>query len=55
MCAEVALPGEAAAEAGLFGLHPALLDAALHASWLAPGAGDDGDGDGVRLPFAWTG
>ena len=33
VCAEVVLPEEAAAEAGLFGLHPALLDAALHAAW----------------------
>ena len=34
--AEVALPAGAAEEAALFGLHPALLDAALHAAWLAP-------------------
>ena len=33
--AEVALPEEAAAEAAAFGLHPALLDAALHAAGLA--------------------
>ncbi|SER42621.1 type I polyketide synthase [Actinokineospora terrae] len=32
-----------------FGLHPALLDAALH------GIGALRDDDGVRLPFAWTG
>ena len=35
--AEVALPEDAAAEAGSFGLHPALLDAALHAAGLAAG------------------
>ena len=33
--AEVALPEDAAAEAGSFGVHPALLDAALHAAGLA--------------------
>ena len=33
--AEVRLPADAAAEAGSFGLHPALLDAALHAAGLA--------------------
>ncbi|HEY2264786.1 MAG TPA: acyltransferase domain-containing protein, partial [Streptosporangiaceae bacterium] len=32
--AEVALPADAAADAGTFGLHPALLDAALHAGGL---------------------
>ncbi|MBM7769829.1 acyl transferase domain-containing protein/acyl carrier protein [Actinokineospora baliensis] len=32
-----------------FGLHPALLDAALH------GIGALREDDGVRLPFAWTG
>ncbi|WP_367429133.1 type I polyketide synthase [Streptomyces celluloflavus] len=47
--AEVSLPEEARAAAGEFGLHPALLDAALHAS-LVTGA-DDGGG----LPFSWEG
>ncbi|MEU5693429.1 type I polyketide synthase [Actinosynnema sp. NPDC020468] len=46
VCAEVALPGEA----GGFGVHPALLDSALHA--LALVAADDGS---VRLPFSWSG
>ncbi|MFE5664238.1 SDR family NAD(P)-dependent oxidoreductase [Streptomyces niveus] len=57
--AEVTLPATAADPAG-FGLHPALLDAALHASdpdtygadtYTAdsPGAGD------ILVPFAWTG
>ena len=51
--AEVALPEEAAADAGSFGVHPALLDAALHAAGLAaPGTAAD---DTVRMPFAWTG
>jgi acyl transferase domain-containing protein/NADPH:quinone reductase-like Zn-dependent oxidoreductase/acyl carrier protein len=47
--AEVALPEEQAAEAGRFALHPALLDAALHASAI-----DAGDAQ-ARLPFAWSG
>jgi candicidin polyketide synthase FscB len=69
--AEVALPADAAAGAGSFGLHPALLDAALHASGLDLGAGPGAAGPGaagpgaagpgeavpggVRLPFAWAG
>ncbi|WP_396136940.1 type I polyketide synthase [Amycolatopsis sp. 505] len=44
--AEVALPEP---QASGFGLHPALLDAALHALGLR------GGGTGPRLPFAWTG
>ncbi|WP_455712619.1 type I polyketide synthase [Streptomyces antimycoticus] len=50
--AEVALDEETAEEAAAFGLHPALLDSALHAIGLA-GLGNTG-GEG-RLPFAWTG
>ncbi|MEZ3183279.1 polyketide synthase dehydratase domain-containing protein, partial [Streptomyces pimonensis] len=46
--AEVVLPD--GVDAGGFGLHPALLDAALHAAGLTGGA----DGTG-RLPFAWSG
>ncbi len=49
VCAEVALPEAAHADAARFGLHPALLDAALHA------AGLGGLIDGQVLPFAWTG
>ncbi|WP_460062317.1 SDR family NAD(P)-dependent oxidoreductase [Streptomyces sp. YKOK-I1] len=59
--AEVGLPaGRQQDEAGRHGLHPALLDAALHA-WLAAGrAPTDASGEapadgGVRLPFAWSG
>ncbi|MEE4540348.1 type I polyketide synthase, partial [Streptomyces sp. V4-01] len=45
--AEVELPEAERASAGGYGLHPALLDAALHA-W--------GAGQGpVRLPFRWSG
>ncbi|WP_159060975.1 type I polyketide synthase, partial [Streptomyces hygroscopicus] len=50
--AEVALDEATAEEAAAFGLHPALLDAALHAIGLG-GLGNTG-GEG-RLPFAWTG
>ncbi|BCY13293.1 type I polyketide synthase [Actinoplanes sp. L3-i22] len=49
--AEVALPAPAHPDATAFGLHPALLDAAMHAELLR----DTGDGDGTELPFAWTG
>ncbi|NKI44246.1 type I polyketide synthase [Streptomyces physcomitrii] len=45
--AEVGAPQDA--DPARFALHPALLDAALHA------AGLGGFGDGVRLPFSWTG
>ncbi|MGK4580164.1 SDR family NAD(P)-dependent oxidoreductase [Kitasatospora sp. HPMI-4] len=48
--AEVALPAELASQAAGFGLHPALLDAALHAADL--GAEPRGE---VLVPFAWTG
>jgi len=50
--AEVVLPQGAAADAGRFGLHPALLDAALHAAGLAGVTGVDG---AVLAPSAWTG
>ncbi|SCF22826.1 polyketide synthase 12, partial [Micromonospora haikouensis] len=49
--AEVALPDEAAADATGFGVHPALLDAALHPIGLL----DAGTGTGPRVPFAFTG
>jgi polyketide synthase 12 len=48
--AEVELPAGQRADAARFGIHPALLDAALHAeSVRAVVAG------GLRLPFAWRG
>ncbi|WP_070195478.1 type I polyketide synthase [Streptomyces oceani] len=64
--AEVALPEEQRREAGRFGMHPALLDAALHAELArdAVGAADDSDEErrekrdekqSVSLPFAWNG
>ena len=48
--AEVELPETASPEASRFGLHPALLDAALHAALATQAAGSE-----VALPFAWTG
>ncbi|MBB4946112.1 acyl transferase domain-containing protein/acyl carrier protein [Kitasatospora gansuensis] len=50
--AEVSLPAEAHTEAARFGLHPALLDACLHAAILA---NDGADGEGRVLPFSWSG
>ncbi|WUI04678.1 SDR family NAD(P)-dependent oxidoreductase [Micromonospora sp. NBC_00421] len=47
--AEAALPDVAVADAAQFLLHPALLDAALHANLLDEGAGD------TPLPFSWRG
>ncbi|MBU7600899.1 SDR family NAD(P)-dependent oxidoreductase, partial [Streptomyces sp. P38-E01] len=48
---EVVLPEAVAGDAGRFGIHPALLDAALHAAHLAPGAADGR----TVVPFAWSG
>ncbi|MDN3057227.1 SDR family NAD(P)-dependent oxidoreductase [Streptomyces sp. SRF1] len=48
--AEVALASDAAARAGRFGIHPALLDAALQA--MALQAFSSGE---IILPFAWSG
>jgi acyl transferase domain-containing protein/D-arabinose 1-dehydrogenase-like Zn-dependent alcohol dehydrogenase/acyl carrier protein len=54
---EVGLDAERQAEAGLFAIHPALLDATLHG--LAADASGATDGDAartdVRLPFSWSG
>ncbi|TDC84141.1 SDR family NAD(P)-dependent oxidoreductase, partial [Nonomuraea deserti] len=52
--AEIALPERAHADAGHFGLHPALLDASLHAAALGdlvPRA----ESGRPYLPFAWSG
>ncbi|WP_432015721.1 type I polyketide synthase [Streptomyces cucumeris] len=56
--ADIALPEEHAAEAVHYGLHPALLDAALHVA--GPGGLTEPDGevrdqDQIRLPFVWNG
>ncbi|HJX21968.1 MAG TPA: type I polyketide synthase, partial [Steroidobacteraceae bacterium] len=48
------LPEALSGSAEAYGLHPALLDAALHVLGLAE-AGDAGGGDGsVLLPFEWS-
>ncbi|MFE3260622.1 SDR family NAD(P)-dependent oxidoreductase [Nocardia sp. NPDC059091] len=47
VCAEVELRGDAATG---FGVHPALLDAVLHAALTVSGWDDR-----LRLPFAWSG
>ncbi|MEV5731497.1 type I polyketide synthase [Streptomyces pharetrae] len=55
--AEVALPQDRATDADHYGLHPALLDGALHAVGLAI-LDEAGQGDTApqpRLPFAWRG
>ncbi|MEV6535359.1 type I polyketide synthase [Streptomyces sp. NPDC051639] len=52
--AEVALPEDQHKDAARYGLHPALLDAALHAQLTAP-AGEEGGPAGVGLPFSWSG
>ncbi|WUJ40978.1 SDR family NAD(P)-dependent oxidoreductase [Streptomyces sp. NBC_00386] len=52
--AEVALPGTERTEAGKYGLHPALFDAALHSVWLGAVEPEAGTGNGL-LPFAWSG
>ncbi|OXM54572.1 type I polyketide synthase [Amycolatopsis alba DSM 44262] len=51
---EVALSDEQTADASRFGLHPALLECALHASTFTGQEVATPDGD-VRLPFSWTG
>nr|WP_110293347.1 type I polyketide synthase [Nocardia tenerifensis] len=50
--AEVALPEQARPDAERFGLHPALLDAAMHIAILEDGGHRDGE---TVLPFAWNG
>ncbi|MEW2527040.1 SDR family NAD(P)-dependent oxidoreductase [Streptomyces sp. NPDC047071] len=48
--AEAELPDRLRQDAARFALHPALLDAALHATGLTAAAVDGG-----RMPFAWSG
>ncbi|MBU3863924.1 SDR family NAD(P)-dependent oxidoreductase [Streptomyces sp. 4503] len=49
--AEVAVPEDQTAVAGRFGIHPALLDATLHAGNFCFESGGDRP---TMLPFAWT-
>ncbi|MGW4549978.1 SDR family NAD(P)-dependent oxidoreductase [Streptomyces violaceorubidus] len=48
--AEVSLDPGTATDAPSYGIHPALLDAALHPWWLA-----GLEPSGARLPFSWSG
>ncbi|RNG23828.1 type I polyketide synthase, partial [Streptomyces botrytidirepellens] len=52
--AEVTLPEAAGDEEG-FGIHPALLDAALHPALLTASSEREQGDDQVWLPFAWNG
>ncbi|MFK0259713.1 polyketide synthase dehydratase domain-containing protein, partial [Streptomyces sp. NPDC090445] len=47
------LPEDGHGDAARFGLHPALLDAGLHA--IGHGEHTDQDGPGAMLPFSWAG
>ncbi|MEU8382462.1 type I polyketide synthase, partial [Streptosporangium sp. NPDC048865] len=51
MYAEISLPERDTAEAGAFGMHPALLDAVLHLCLLL----DRSDEARRKVPFAWEG
>ncbi|MYZ39820.1 MULTISPECIES: type I polyketide synthase, partial [unclassified Streptomyces] len=56
--AELSLPDGVRADAEAFGLHPALLDAGLHAAWfIGSPAEANGRAGGVPLgvPFSWSG
>ncbi|OBK43665.1 type I polyketide synthase [Mycobacterium sp. 1081908.1] len=52
--AEVALPEDAGVSAAGFGVHPAVLDAALHAVILASDDGELAEGS-MLVPFSWQG
>ncbi|GCD99361.1 polyketide synthase [Embleya hyalina] len=52
--AEAALPADEHRDAARFGIHPALLDAALHIASVRSLADSDA-AEGRRLPFAWNG
>ncbi|MFI2584874.1 SDR family NAD(P)-dependent oxidoreductase, partial [Streptomyces rochei] len=53
--AEVVLPEESVRGAEGFGVHPALLDAALHAVGVGGVGAVGGDVVSARLPFSWSG
>jgi polyketide synthase 12 len=53
--ADVSLPTGAGVSPAGFGVHPAVLDAALHAVIVATETTDDHDGSGVLVPFSWQG
>lgn len=51
--AEVSLPEDARAEVEGFGIHPALLDSALHALLVTGALGAGTAAGDIRLPFSW--
>ncbi len=53
--AEVALPERLRSEASGFGVHPALLDSALHTIALLAESDADEQQGALRLPFSWSG
>ncbi|HEY7144161.1 MAG TPA: type I polyketide synthase, partial [Streptosporangiaceae bacterium] len=59
--AEITLPEQQRGDARHYGIHPALLDAAVHALALLPGAGQDSarqdsaSQDRARMAFSWSG
>ncbi|MDI5942861.1 polyketide synthase dehydratase domain-containing protein, partial [Micromonospora sp. DH15] len=53
LCAEVTLPEDV--DVGGFGVHPALLDAALHTLMADPARAREAAGSAALLPFSWTG
>nr|WP_176572892.1 type I polyketide synthase [Streptomyces leeuwenhoekii] len=53
--AEVALPDELRDTAAGFGIHPALLDAALQTGTIAAAAARDGEPGPSVMPFSWNG
>jgi polyketide synthase 12 len=50
--AEVTLPADAGVSVAGFGIHPAMLDAALHAVVLSTDSGEVAEGS-VMVPFSW--
>jgi polyketide synthase 12 len=52
--ADVSLPSDAGVSTVGFGVHPAVLDATLHAMITATEADHDGK-DGILVPFSWQG
>ncbi len=52
--AEAALSEEQQTRGEQWGLHPALLDAALHALAASPPSEAEGVAEGPRLPFSWS-
>ncbi|MFJ8234055.1 beta-ketoacyl synthase N-terminal-like domain-containing protein, partial [Streptomyces sp. NPDC094448] len=53
--AEVEIPTEQEDDVSHYGVHPALLDAALHVTCLPLLTGQESDPGHVKLPFSWNG